>query len=289
MADSKVYASTGAFASRDLGVVLETALAAGITRIELSSGLDRCGREEELVERYMGRFDFLVHNYFPPPPEPFLLNLAASGAAAERSMAMARAAVDLSARCGAEFYSIHSGFTLDPEGWRFLGDSRQAGLRRMPLEEAKANFAANIRELNSYARSRGIRLAIENNAIAAFALTEGRNETSLGATIEDMEEIFGAAGADLCLLLDLGHALVNTKTVGLDIERLIRVFDERIIAVHVSTNDAAADSNSRVAPGDRVLEYVRALRDRYLIVEVYGLEPDGVREQMELLAGAAGL
>ena len=58
---------------------------------------------------------FLVHNYFPPPADPFVLNLASANAdIRQRSLDLVSDALALSARLGAPFYSVHAGFITDP-------------------------------------------------------------------------------------------------------------------------------------------------------------------------------
>src|SRR5437868_4888663 len=107
-----LYASSGAFRSREIDAVVDDALRLGVTHVELSSGLAHAPALNATIARGMDRgLHFLVHNYFPAPAEPKVLNLTASDPAdLAWSRAHCKRALDLSARVGGGFYSLHSGY-----------------------------------------------------------------------------------------------------------------------------------------------------------------------------------
>ena len=81
-----IYVSTGAFGDLPLQAILKRSLDVGITGIELSSGVPYASNILEVVRSHHPQFDFLVHNYFPPPADPFVLNLAALDFGIARSL-----------------------------------------------------------------------------------------------------------------------------------------------------------------------------------------------------------
>ena len=55
-----------------------------------------------------------MHNYFPVPKKPFVLNLASLNPSQfELSLIHATSAIKLAASIGSPYYSIHAGFLLD--------------------------------------------------------------------------------------------------------------------------------------------------------------------------------
>src|SRR5437660_1067428 len=97
-----VFVSSGAFRTRSVPEVVAQSLEAGLARIELGSGMawapDVLDRVRETTG---GPIEYLVHNYFPPHADPFVLNLAAGDEATlAKSRAHCRDAVDLTADLG---------------------------------------------------------------------------------------------------------------------------------------------------------------------------------------------
>jgi hypothetical protein len=121
-----VYVSTTSFESRDLDVILAACDEHRLDALELSS-VDRYDLSRLGVTDYPSRF--LVHNYFPPPAEPFVINLASQDSTLlQRSRAHCRAAIDLSSRLGGAVYAAHAGFTADVSPEILGKPERQAAL-----------------------------------------------------------------------------------------------------------------------------------------------------------------
>ncbi len=279
-----VYVSTGAFQSRQLAAILALARDAGLHNIELSSGINYSDDIESLVMANRGHFRFLLHNYFPPPAEPFVLNLGSGDpAVVERCFELCRRAIDWSAVCGADFYAVHCGFSFDGTG-RALGNKSVLDLPRIAMDVAFENFCVNISRLADYAEQQGIRLAIENNVINHYALIDGRNELCLGTNQHGLGRIFDRVGhANLGLLLDLAHAKVNIRTDGMDIDKLLQQIGDKIIAVHISDNDGLNDNNERLSADSDLGPYVRQLQHLPLVLEVFNLAPDEIVSQLGVI------
>jgi endonuclease IV len=104
-----IFVSTGGFnlsginASRCL-------LSNNINHVELSGGKGDVNQTKELIE-ISSECNFQVHNYFPPPNKPFVLNLASSNNAINHTTYnhIIRA-IDLAKQLGSKFYSFHGGF-----------------------------------------------------------------------------------------------------------------------------------------------------------------------------------
>ena len=172
------YVSSGAFRSSSVHEIVQVALAAGIDRIELGSGLDWTSDILVPIRKTAGqRINYLVHNYFPPHEDSFVLNLAASDPATlERSLRHCRSAVDLTRDLGAPFFSVHAGFAFSARPNQLGKELLEAP--RTSIENAHKIFVASLRSLCAYARSRHVRILVENNVVAPFNLFMGECTSS---------------------------------------------------------------------------------------------------------------
>jgi sugar phosphate isomerase/epimerase len=279
-----VYVSTGAFQLRSLEAIFRQAEGMGLRCIELSGGIEHSPEILSTVLEYSGSFRFLVHNYFPPPAEPFLLNLASpKDDVVERSLAMCLQAVDLCSEIDAPFYSVHCGFTFDSEDGSHMGSPAQLDLARITMDEALHHFTRRLKMLCRYGESRGVKIAIENNVIAQFGLIDGENRLALGADARGLAEIFDRVPYDgLGLLLDVGHAKVNRHTIGAGVNELVETFGDRILAVHVSDNDGKEDQNLPLEEESEVANWIGGLTVPR-ILESYNLPPGVIDAQVRML------
>ena len=66
----------------------------------------------DLKKKY--QLNFLIHNYFPPQPNDFHLNLASGNSdLKEKTLNIIEQAISLSKKLGNDLYSLHSGFKND--------------------------------------------------------------------------------------------------------------------------------------------------------------------------------
>ena len=110
----KVFASTGGFKNQNFVEVAHSLLDAGAERLELSSGLWVQNPEAE-IKKLAKKCQVMLHNYFPPPKRPFVLNLASnSEEIMETSRALVRDAIRISSEIDCQYYGVHAGFLIDP-------------------------------------------------------------------------------------------------------------------------------------------------------------------------------
>lgn len=267
-----IYVSTGAFRTRSLPCILEICDHYKIINIELSSGLDFTPGQQELVRRYGERFRYLVHNYFPPHQESFVLNLASNDPGIfRRTSEHCRAAIDLCAEIGAPFYSVHAGTAIDPHP-EDLGHV-QTHLKRASLEQAYSVFINNVCTLGEYAANRGIRLLIENHVVAPFNLVNGQNVFLLGATASDLKSLISdVSHPNIGLLIDVGHLKVTAHILGFDPYVFIEQVASHIEAFHLSDNDGQADTNRPFDSSAWFIEVLRGFPKATLVIEAYRLD-----------------
>jgi sugar phosphate isomerase/epimerase len=287
-----LYISTAAFSGAPLAGILAQCESSGIARVELSTGvqLDADWRDTVRAARDRG-MRFLVHNYFPPPSDPFVLNLAATDPAIrERSLTHCRASITLAAELGAPFYSVHAGFALNltPE---MLGqpEAQAAAADRIaiPRDTARAIFLESIRALLPHARSAGIRLLVENNVLSPRYLAKQPGNPLLlcdaPETLWLMNEIADPA---LGILFDTGHAKVSGTALGFDPSDFAEAVAPHIGAWHVSDNDGITDQNAPCREDSWFLPALRERGDVPVVLEVTRLSFVEISEQAALLEHA---
>lgn len=290
---AKVFLSTGAFQTKSLRELLPHALNHGFRQIELSSG---CEYEADLLggprERIQQGMDFLVHNYFPPPKEPFVLNLAIDDRETlERCRQHCRNSIDLCVELGSPIYSVHSGFArrFVP---KLLGDpkaqSKMPPESFIPYDIALSIFKESVLELREYAKGCGITFLIENNVVSPANETRN-NPVCLMTRADEIVDFMNEIGNDsFGLLLDVGHANVSCTTF----KENRNIFLEKVApytkALHLSDNDGIFDQNLPVSKTSWFFEYLesflrRAPAETPVVLEAYRLDIPTMKEQWDLL------
>lgn len=279
---NKVYVSTGAFKSKNIYEILAIADKYDIRSIELSAGMKYDDNTIKIVKDASKHFNFLVHNYFPTQRREFCLNLASMDKEIiQQSMELCKQAVDLVAYFNADFYSLHCGFTFDGTG-KELGSAKQLELDRIPYNVAVEQFVNNIKNLCEYAKSYNVRIAIENNVLAQYAINE--DDLYLGVTTQDLMEIIKQAECDnLGILLDLAHAKVSNTFKKFGLTDMVMQLKENIIALHISENNGKFDQNLKIERNSELLLLLPLLKDRRVVLESYRLEPNEIKKQIDLI------
>ena len=283
------YLSTGVFPHSRMADIVAFCIEHEFDRVELSSAVAYAPDVTETVRKAHGGIRFLIHNYFPPPARPFVLNLAATDLAIRRrSIDLCRKAIALSAELEAPFYSVHAGFALHltPE---MLGDSEAQGRvgpsARIPREKAYERFVESVSELAAYGHSKGVQLLIENNVVnLALATKQDMDVLLLARADEILKFVSDVGDPDVGLLLDVGHAKVTAHASGKRPETFMELLAPHIRALHLSDNDGKRDSHLRFDDSAWFSPFLKNFSDVPIVIEVYRLSPDEIRQQRQVLA-----
>jgi sugar phosphate isomerase/epimerase len=235
---SRVFASTACLrGSEPLTDRVERYLSAGIGAIELGAGVTVDRPPKELKSRPAS---FLVHNYFPPPTEPFVLNLSSPNDSIRgRSLALSFDAMHLCEQLDAPFYSVHGGFITDPN--EFVSDTFAFPAPSSPnaRRAAMKRYIESIRELLDRTSHLSVRLLVENNV--CYSIHVGK---LLFSSASDFEMLFTEVNDPrLGILLDTGHLNVSSRTLGFSRSDFVRALGPRIGALHLHDNDGLADQH----------------------------------------------
>ncbi len=254
--DKEIFVSTACLegVSR-LDVVLGIYKDHGIRNIELGSGHHYIRDVEKLLSDYSD-LNFIIHNYFPPPEHPFIMNLASQDEnVREKSLSICKKAVDLCKIFGFDLYSFHPGFRVETT---LNAGFNLSDYQLVPYEKAFIKFYLSIEELYNYARSRGVNIALEN--------LEHKNPAYMMTHPLEYEEILDLF-PDLGVLLDLGHLKIASNRFGFKMDDFINVVKDNVAGIHVHENDGKEDLHLEPAGSDMVTKYVTSLNCNRIIIE----------------------
>jgi sugar phosphate isomerase/epimerase len=272
---STVYVSTSCFRTRDLGDILAECAAYGVDALELGA-IE--GWDPSILESASYPSSYLVHNYFPPPPEPFVLNLASQdGALLERSRAHCRAALDLSERLGSPVYAAHAGYTADPPPQALGNPALLAELSPQhfaPRQAAYQTFVESVRLLSEYAAHVGVRFLVENHVLAPLE-NEAGARLLLMVEADELERLVeDVAHPAFGLLVDVGHLNVSATTLGFDRQRFLDRVAPYVAALHLSDNEGTSDAHRAFGDDAWFLPRLADFPAATLTLELAPLDPD---------------
>lgn len=250
--------------------------------IEFSSGMPFNKYNIATFLAYEGKK--LVHNYFPAPEEPFVLNLASKDETIRiNSIKHCTSAIEISAKGGASFYCAHAGFLIDPKveelGAKIEIDSD------IEISDQKKLFHDSIEQILKVADQFDIDFYIENNVLAPinyklpfqeipFFCCESNDICSLFQEINHPK--FG-------LLLDTAHLKVSCKTLDLDLESEFHKIKHLIKAIHHSDNNGFIDSNEKLTTNYWFLKHINQFKHIDHVVEVKNLTINEINSQIDLI------
>jgi sugar phosphate isomerase/epimerase len=226
----------------------------------------------------------LLHNYFPPPTESFVFNLASASARIQsRSIQLATEALRLSGEIGAPCYAVHAGFVTDPTGFDGVSFVFPSPTDEGERRRSYSRFLAAINDLLPIANAAHVALLIENNVCPRRL--RGR---LLLQTAEEFDELFGDLGSSagsLGILLDTGHLIVTCNTFEETPLDFVLRHRERILALHLHENDGREDLHRPVTSEGLSLSLASAAdRVRWVTVEAKCQTLNEIKEQLAFVS-----
>lgn len=275
-----IYVSTGGFRNKTASSVAAELLQAGVRSVELSGGAYSESLQSDLKNQ-SGDINFQVHNYFPPPADPFVLNLGSLDSdIGQRSVAHVEQALAWCSALGADRYSFHAGFLLDPRvdqlGKRI--QSRSLFDRKKSIEV----FVDRVKRLAEIARQADIRLMIENNVLSANNAAEFSGNPLLMCDPQECAEVMAQIPNHVGLLVDVAHLKVSANSLDFDPSQMFSKCADRITAYHLSDNNGLEDSNQPFDDDAWFWPYLNPDVD-YFSVEVYNKTPAQLLQQVQLV------
>lgn len=249
-----IYVSSSCFHKNKISEIVETYAKAGIKNIELSGGTAYYSEIEHDLIRLKDRYNinYACHAYFPPPRDPFVVNLAACNDEIYRkSICHYNDCIKMMRRIGCRTLSVHAGFLVE-----ILPEEIGKKVKRPVIYEEKLSyerFCNAYRQLEQLCAGSGIALYLENNVLSPenYAEFDGHNYLMMTdyASIRKMREQL-----KFRLLLDLGHLYVSSRTLGLDFKKEFDLLKSDAGWIHISENDGLKDEHKPLKENSLILE-----------------------------------
>lgn len=267
-----IYVSSSCVKAQTIAEAVEKLVKGGFKNIELSGGTQYYSDfEKDLLElKIKYSLNYLCHNYFPPPKDEFVLNLASlNNDIFQKTLSHLEKLIRLSSRLGAKKLGFHAGFFLDIQ----VGE-----LGKLITSEAIQNeqdsierFCEGYEILQAVAQGYGVELYIENNVFSLqnaqkysfqniFMLTCFQEYLSLKEKI------------DFKPLVDLAHLKVSANVLQKDFLKQSASFLKETDYIHISDNDGKADLNRELIEDSdiyRALKQVPLSKETTLTLEIY--------------------
>ena len=260
--------STGTFPHEmPLAKRVQIIVAEGVSEIELSGG--EFEPDWRQVVDSFPNVNFAIHNYFPPPLEPFVLNLASRNEQIlRRSREFCLQGLQLSNALGQSYYTFHAGFRFDPAP-ESLGQELVGDLSQNSPWESESNFVESIEILLEAAKPLGTTLLVENNVITMQNAERWGRECLMWTHSAEILEFLTSRSFDgLGLLLDVGHLKVSSKTLGLDFEKELETLAGIAQGLHLHSNDGFVDSHGAPIFNRNTWNLIRSCPAEYVTYEV---------------------
>ena len=280
--DKYIFISTGGF-KNPAYITIKNLFKKGIKNIELSGGRYDKKNIQEIFKanKYL---NLRIHNYFPPPKFPFVLNTASSNDyILNKSMKHIMKSIDIASKINSKYYSFHAGFLLDPEVDR-LGKKFDIS-KLQDRKKSLQNFKNNVIKISNYAKSKNILILIENNVVTKKNFKVFGKNPFLLSNPREIANFFLGAPKNVRLLMDVGHLQVSSITEGFSKIEALKRLNKYTKCYHLSENDSITDNNKPFSKKSWFLKYLKKDLDYYTI-EVYSRSPNTLKNQVKILRSA---
>lgn len=266
--------------------VLASLAERGITKVELGS--IHCYEPELDIKLKQLDMQYLVHNYFPPPQDNFVSNIASlSDEIRTRSLEHSKSSISFCRKIGAPLYTFHPGFMTDPigeshstENYDFRFSEASSETLEEIYEICFRNFLASTRQLCQYAKDEGIALAIETQG----SLSQS-NQLFLQrpAEFQRLMEIFSPA--EIGINLNIGHLNLAARAFDFDRFEFVNQIADYIVAMELSHNEGQKDDHAPLVAGAWYWDIIcdSRFQHAFKIFEGRDLSVDTILEMVSLL------
>lgn len=253
--------------------------------LEFSSALPFRKDMESLFHEYP--HPKLVHNYFPAPAIPFVLNLA-SGDPMIRIQSIEHVLKGLrwSKQAGATFYCAHAGFCIDPRPEE-LGQQLRQSTAKIDREKHWSLFIESIRTILPLAEALDLDFYIENNVTAKMNLNIHGESPLLCSDPTEMQRLIKEINHPrLGILLDTAHLKVSANALHFSAKEAVKIITPYVRAIHHSDNAGELDNNQPVEADYWFGQFMPLFSNIPHVLEVRKQSIAAIKKQIQLLTTA---
>ncbi len=276
-----IYASTSCLKNpQNVIRVLDEYEKAGIENVELGSVHSHF--QTKKLRKY--NFNFITHGYFPPPKTPFNFNLASQKKIIrEKSIKLAKNAIDVCSDIESPIFTFHAGFTVDPSK---LGKKFPRG-GMVDREIAIDTFIESSHTILDYACSNGINLAMELNVVQKFNLDNGKNNLLLFADYDETIVFLKKFKKnEIGLLLDLGHTSVTSHWLKFDKNEFVVKIKKFVSVIHASNNNGLQDQHKELTKACWQTSKLKDFKKKPITLETMNLTTEQIKKNIQIAKDA---
>lgn len=213
-------------------------------QLEFSSGIMHHKSALSIFNNFKGRK--LMHNYFPAPKTPFVLNLASKNEKI-RFSSINHCLINLEAskQNDIPFFSAHAGFCMDPEH-ESLGQKLVSHSNKIDKKEHFNLFEDSLLIIKAHCEKNDICFLIENNVITNENILNGSNPLLCCSSNEIINFLKSINSKHINLLLDTAHLKVSCNTLKLSLIDEMKRLIPFTKAIHHSDNNGVNDTNEKL-------------------------------------------
>lgn len=258
-----IYVSSSCIHKKNIAEVVQLLAENDIRNIELSGGTKYYDELENdlMVLKHRYNLNFACHAYFPPPRNPFVVNLAScNDKIYKQSIEHYIKCIEMLRTLKCKVLSIHAGFLIEI-GTDEIG-SRLSNRIIYEKDKAYDRFCSAYEKIVELCNKSEIEVFLENNVLSAANYEEFAKHNYLMMT--DYASIMAMKSQlKFNLLLDLGHLHVSSKTLGLNYSEECNKLKEYVRWIHISENDGIFDDHKPLIKDSIILEEFRKIYDYY--------------------------
>lgn len=276
----KISISTGGYKNLTGFQAIKYLKKNNIFSIELSGGKYSKNLIKQITP-FKDKLNLRVHNYFPPPKNPFVINLASDNKEIlNKSITHIKKSILLVKKLGGDTYSFHAGFRVDPN-FKSLGKKFEK-LKMISKKKALNNFIKQIKKISKFAKKNKVNILLENNVVTKKNLNRFKGNPFLLTNYRDVKNFFKLMPKNVKLLIDVAHLKVSAKTEKLDPIKSLKVMNNYAEGYHFSENNGLTDSNNPFKKNAWFLPYIKKNLSYYSI-EVYNASPNKLKNLINIL------
>lgn len=266
-----IYVSTACLSEKNLKQNLKLFNKLNVKNIELTGNILYEKNYKKILQNYKFKykFNFLIHNYFPIPKKPFMLNLGTENSYLNRkSVDNCLKSIEICNELKIKKFSVHAPFLVNFK-------TSEAGKK---IKERKISnkskilkiFKKNFNLLKKYV-DYDLKLYVENNVLSKENFLNFNKQNPLMLTsFKDYDDM--RQEVNFMPLLDTGHLKVSCKTLKLDFTKEFKNFAKYTDFIQVSDNNSLSDQNKKIKYGSLIYKLLKTLKNKKITysIEVYG-------------------
>jgi len=240
----------------------------GFKNIELSGGTDYYKNYiKDLIDlKKKYNLNYFIHNYFPPPEQHFVLNLASLNQTIfDNTINHFKISIDLAKKLDIDRIGVHAGFYIDPNVNELGHNISKTTINNR--RKAIDRFINGYSSLKRYGDD--VIIYVENNVISKRNFKTYKTNPFMLTNLADYHELKDRI--DFPLLLDVAHLKVSCKTLDLGFEYELSELLEHSDYIHISDNNGESDTNNPIDENSYMLQYLKTSRldNKKITLEIY--------------------